>query len=218
MNVNRMCSRVFYTACTALLAGAMASAQSPQSNPGSPSSQSPSTSPSSPGMGTSATPGMTTDPGNGMMDKAFVKKAMQGGMAEVDLGKLAAEKGSSEDVKQFGQQMVDDHSKLNEQMKPVAAQLGVSAPKEPSKKDQELKTKLQALSGQQFDEAYIKAMLKDHKKDHDEFSNEAQNAQDPNVKQVAQQGDQLIQQHLQHIEQIAQAHNIPASGKSKGGA
>jgi len=153
-----------------------------------------------------------------MMDKAFVKKAMQGGMAEVDLGKLAAEKGSSEDVKQFGQQMVDDHSKLNEQMKPVAAQLGVSAPKEPSKKDQELKTKLQALSGQQFDEAYIKAMLKDHKKDHDEFSNEAQNAQDPNVKQVAQQGDQLIQQHLQHIEQIAQAHNIPASGKSKGGA
>lgn len=169
-------------------------------------------------MGTSATPGMTTDPGNGMMDKAFVKKAMQGGMAEVDLGKLAAEKGSSEDVKQFGQQMVDDHSKLNEQMKPVAAQLGVSEPKEPSKKDQELKTKLQALSGQQFDEAYIKAMLKDHKKDHDEFSNEAQNAQDPNVKQVAQQGDQLIQQHLQHIEQIAQAHNIPASGKSKGGA
>ena len=70
-----------------------------------------------------------------MQDKEFVHSALQGGMAEVQLGQLAAEKGSTDDVKQFGQKMVADHTKLGDQMKLVAAQLGVKAPDGPSKKD-----------------------------------------------------------------------------------
>jgi putative membrane protein len=143
-----------------------------------------------------------------MQDKEFVRKALEGGMAEVQLGQLASEKASSDDVKQFGQKMVTDHTKLGDQMKLVAAQLGVKAPDGPSKKDKELYTKLQGLSGKQFDDAYIVAMVKDHKKDSEEFKTEAQQSQNPAVQQAAQQGGQVIDQHLQMIDQIAESHNL----------
>ena len=153
-----------------------------------------------------------------MQDQAFVRNAMEGGMAEVELGQLASEKGSSDDVKQFGQKMVDDHTKLNDQMKPVAQQLGVLAPTKLSKKDEETKTKLQSLSGAQFDDAYIRTMLKDHKKDASDFKEEAQRTQNPALQHAAQQGSQVIDQHLQMIEQIAQSHNITGGkGKSSSG-
>jgi putative membrane protein len=58
-------------------------------------------------------------------------------------------------------------------------------------------------------------MVKDHKEDLKDFKSEAEMAQDPNVKQIATQGTNIIQQHLQLIEQIAQAHNVPLEGKSK---
>jgi putative membrane protein len=75
--------------------------------------------------------------------------------------------------------------------------------------------KLEGLSGPQFDEAYIQAMVKDHKEDLKEFKDEAQAAQNQNVKQAAQQGAGVISQHLQLIQQIAQSHNVATEGKSK---
>jgi len=77
-------------------------------------------------------------------------------------------------------------------MKPIAKQLGVKEPKEPSKKDKQLIAKLEGLSGPQFDEEYIKAMVKDHQQDLREFKDAAKMAQDPNVKQAAQQGAGMI--------------------------
>jgi len=143
-----------------------------------------------------------------MQDKAFVHDALQGGMAEVQLGQLAVEKGSSEDVKQFGQKMVADHTRLGDQMKQVAQQMDVKLPNGPSKKDKELYSKLQGLSGQQFDNAYITAMVKDHKKDAETFKAKAQQSQNPALQQAAQQGAQVIDQHLQMIDQIAASHNL----------
>ena len=67
------------------------------------------------------------------MDKAFVKKALEGSMAEVEMGKLALQKSSDDQVKQFAQRMVDDHSKMVDQLKPVAEQMGVKVPDGPSK-------------------------------------------------------------------------------------
>jgi len=148
-----------------------------------------------------------------MADQSFVKKALEGGAAEVQLGQLAQQKSQSDDVKQFGQKMVQDHTQLGDQMKPIAQQLGVKEPKGPSKKDKELYAKLEALSGPQFDEAYIQAMVKDHKQDLKEFKDAAQTAQNPNVKQAAQQGAGVISQHLQMIQQIAQTHNVATDGK-----
>jgi putative membrane protein len=143
-----------------------------------------------------------------MQDRAFVHSALEGGMAEVQLGQLAAQKGTSPEVKQFGQKMVDDHTKLGDQMQKVAQQIGVREPKGLSKKDKELVAKLNTLSGPQFDDAYIKAMVKDHKKDLSDFQSEASNTQNAALKQVAQQGAQVIDGHLQTIEQIAKSHDV----------
>jgi putative membrane protein len=144
-------------------------------------------------------------------DQDFLRKALQGGDAEVQLGQLAQQKSQSDDVKQFAQKMVQDHTALgNKVMKPVAQQLGVKEPKEISKKDKELVATLSQLSAAQFDQEYIKAMVKDHKQDLKDFKSEAEMSQNSNVKRVAEIGEKLISQHLQLIEQIAQKHNVEA--------
>jgi len=152
-----------------------------------------------------------------MEDKAFVKDALQGGMTEVQLGQLAQQKGSSDDVKQYGAMMVADHTKLGDEMKPIAQQLGVKPPDGPSKKDKQLMDKLQGMSGTDFDNAYIAAMVKDHKKDSNDFKSELQQTQNPQLKQLANQGSQVIDQHLAKIEQIAQSHNLNGDGKPASG-
>lgn len=151
-----------------------------------------------------------------MQDKAFVRKAEEGSMAEVQLGKLAQEKSNSEDVKQFGAKMVEDHTQLSNQIKPIAQQMGVSSPTELSKKDQKTVSKLENLSGAEFDNAYIKDMMKDHKKDLSDFRDAAQRTRNTQLKDAARQGAQVIDQHLQMIEQIAKNHNMKAGHMTQG--
>lgn len=212
------CQRIARQLCSVsmILAGAaflsIPSAKAQMSPSGTPSQTSPSqTSPASQRGMSPMNQAMNNQGQSGskaQMDKAFVKKAMQGGMAEVQLGQLAADKGSSDDVKQFGQKMVDDHSKLNDQMKQVAEQMNVTPPTSLSAKDKATMTKLQALNGDAFDKAYIKDMIKDHKKDESEFKHEAQSASNPALKEAATQGAQVIGEHLQMIQQIAQKNNV----------
>jgi putative membrane protein len=203
---------VWLCSAPVLLSAAMLAQTSPSGGqqPNMPSQQQqPNPSAAYPG----ANPG-TSETGQNYGDQAFVTKALQGGEAEVELGKLAQEKSQSEDVKQFAQKMVSEHSQMGDKwFKPVARQIGVSEPKGPSKKDKKLIEKLQGLSGSQFDTEYIQAMVKDHREDLKDFHDEAQIAQDPNVKQIAEQGQKIISQHLQLIEQIAQAHNVLIEGK-----
>jgi putative membrane protein len=204
--------RISSTLCcwpaAALLAAATALAQSPGGAPQPPSQ------PNNPAM---SSPGMAPTPANNaesFADQSFVAKAMAGGDAEVQLGQLAQQKSQSDDVKQFAQKMVSDHTQMSEKwFKPAAKQLGVSDPKGPDKKDKKLIARLQTLSGQEFDNEYIQAMVKDHRQDLKDFKGETQAAQDPNVKQIAQQGVTVISQHLQMIEQIAKNHNIDVQGK-----
>lgn len=201
-----LCSPVLLLS-TAMLAQAPPSGGGQQ--PNMPSQQQP----NAPGAYPGASPA-TAPTEQDFGEKAFVSKALQGGETEVELGKLAQEKSQSADVKQFAQKMVSDHSQMGEKwFKPVAQQMGVSEPKGPSKKDKKLIEKLQGLSGPQFDTEYIQAMLKDHKEDLKDFQNQAQSAQNPVVKQIAEQGQKIISMHLQLIEQIAQAHNVPIEGK-----
>ena len=141
-------------------------------------------------------------------DMAFVKKALQGSMAEVQVAQVALQKSSNEQVKQFAQRMVDDHTKMIEDMKPVAQQLGVKIPDGPDKKQKAMMAKLQALSGDEFDKAYVQAMVKDHKEDDAEFKTEISSGQSQVVKDAATKGDPLIESHLQVIEGIAKGKNL----------
>lgn len=136
-------------------------------------------------------------------DKKFVHDAAQGGMAEVELGQLATEKASSEDVKKFGQRMVDDHSKANDKLKQVASSEGIQIPDKLNAKDQMTKDRLSKLSGDQFDKAYMKDMVKDHTQDVADFKRESTSGMDPAVKDFASNTLPTLKEHLQLAKQIA---------------
>jgi len=130
-------------------------------------------------------------------DRKFLKDATIGSMMEVELGKLATEKASSDAVRQFGQKMVDDHTAGTEQLKKLAAQKQVSVPDELDSKHKSRADKLAKLSGPEFDRAYMKDQLKDHEKDVRDFQEEAQYGTDPNVKMAAAKMLPALQQHLE---------------------
>jgi putative membrane protein len=133
-------------------------------------------------------------------------------MMEVQLGQLAAQKGTSPDVKNFGQKMVADHTALNNAMKPIADKLGVKVPDHLSKKNQAMYDKMNALSGADFDNAYIEDMVKDQHKDLRDFTMEAQMASDPDLKNIAQRGGAMIKEHSDLINAIAKNNNVAAKG------
>jgi putative membrane protein len=117
-------------------------------------------------------------------DKTFMRKAAKGGMMEVAMGKLAEEKGQSEDVKSFGKRMVTDHGKANDELKKIAAQKNVTLP-----------AKERSVSWSS-DKAYIDMMVKDHEKDLAEFKEEANSGSDPDVKKFAEDTAKVVQEHL----------------------
>lgn len=135
-------------------------------------------------------------------DHTFMVKAAQGGLAEVQLGQLAQQNGQSQQVKDFGKRMVDDHTKANDQLKQVAQQQGVTLPDSPSAQDKAEYDRLSKLKGDSFDKAYAKMMVSDHKKDIAEFQKEANSGSNPQVKNFASQTLPTLQDHLQMAQQM----------------
>jgi putative membrane protein len=133
-------------------------------------------------------------------DQAFVTKAAQGGMAEVELGKLAQQKASSPEVKNFAQRMVDDHSKANDELKSIAEKKNITIPTAIDSKDKAEYNRLSKLSGTAFDRAYMDAMLKDHRTDVSEFQYEARAGQDADVRGFASKTLPTLQEHLKQAE------------------
>jgi len=149
-------------------------------------------------------------------DQNFVKKAAEGGMAEVELGNLAKEKASSPEVKQFGERMVTDHTKANEQLKTLASEKGVTLPTSLDAKDEATKDRLSKLSGERFDRAYMNDMVKDHTKDVSEFKKESAAAKDPDIKSFASQTLPTLEDHLKEARQIAPKERKEAASAKKG--
>lgn len=144
-------------------------------------------------------------------DENFAKKAAEGGMAEMKFGQLAQEKGSHPAVKDFGRRMVRDHSKANEELKSAASTQSIALPNEPDKQDQATYDRLSKLSGEAFDRAYARDMVKDHSKDVSEFQKEAKNGQDQAIKNFAAQTLPTLQSHLDQARQMEQAVNQSSS-------
>jgi putative membrane protein len=142
-------------------------------------------------------------------DRDFVMDAAMGGLMEVELGQLAAQKGMSDAVKQFGQRMVDDHGKANTELMTLATSKGITLPTAIDDKHRQDVTKLSAMSGADFDRAYSKMMLKDHEKDVSEFEKQSMKGTDPDVKAFASKTLPTLQEHL------TMARALP--GNEKGG-
>jgi putative membrane protein len=136
-------------------------------------------------------------------DKEFVTKAAQGGMAEVALGQLAAAKATSNDVKEFGNRMVTDHGKANEELKQLATNKGITMPAEPGADEKKTKDALSKKSGKAFDKAYMTDMVKDHEKVVAEFQKESKDAQDPDLKAWVTRTLPTLQDHLKMAKQVA---------------
>ncbi len=133
---------------------------------------------------------------SGSADIEFVLAASQGGMAEVEIGRLAAERARSEEVKRFAQRMVDDHSKGGDQLKSIAQRKSIALPSALTPKDQALRDRLARLNGDAFDRAYMRAMLSDHQKDVSEFRHESRDGRDPDVKAWATGILPTLEDHL----------------------
>lgn len=135
-------------------------------------------------------------------DKAFAMKAAAGGMAEVQLGQLAQQKGTTPEVKQFGQRMVTDHGQANQELQDIAQEAELQLPTEPDKQSMATIQRLRGTSGSAFDEAYVKNMLQDHQHDVADFRKEAQGGSDPALKAFAQKYLPVLQQHLQMVQTL----------------
>lgn len=144
-------------------------------------------------------------------DKKFVDKAAEGGLAEVELGRLAEKKATNADVKSFAQRMVHDHTQANEKLNQIATQDGISVPQRLSAKEVMEKARLEKMHGAAFDKAYMENQLQDHKKDIAEFEHESQDGQNRSVKHFAAQTLPTLQSHLRDAEQVAPKVNASTS-------
>ncbi|MEG4625911.1 DUF4142 domain-containing protein [Microcoleus sp. w1-18aA5] len=168
----------------------------PGRSPNSPINNTPSRSPNTP------TGGETSPNSLSSQDRNFVMQAGQLGMLEVELGRLAVQRGSSAGVKQYGQEMVEEHTQANQELMQVATQKGVKLPTEISSQNTALMDRLSGLSGTSFDTAYKQAMIDSHTQAIALFQAQSQQGQDPDLKAWATQKLPNLQAHLQMVNQM----------------
>jgi putative membrane protein len=134
----------------------------------------------------------------------FVQKVATSDMYEVQAGKIAAEKSQSDAVKQFGQQMVDAHTKTTEELTGIvkAKNLKVDLPSNLDAKHQKLIDDLNSVSAQEFDKTYAKQQVDAHKKATNLFKKYASQGDDADVKQFAQKTLPTIEHHLEEAKKL----------------
>jgi putative membrane protein len=130
----------------------------------------------------------------------FVVNAADAGMREVQLGQLAVANASSPEVKQFGQTMVDDHSKVNDELKAAATTKNITVPAAISEKSQKIYNDLAEKTGVDFDKEYIDQMVKDHKDAIDLFKKQADDGKDAELAGWAREKLPALEHHLQMAE------------------
>jgi putative membrane protein len=141
-------------------------------------------------------------------DRNFIMAAARGGMAEVKLSQLAADRATNDAVKQFAQRIVQDHGKANDELAQLAQQKGLTMPKDMDATHQKVMTQLSQLSGAAFDRAYMQNMVKDHEKVVAAFEREASRGADPDVRAWATKTLPTLREHLQ----MARGIQVPAQG------
>lgn len=147
-------------------------------------------------------------------DEKILKDMAMADMAEVEGGKLAQSKSQNADVKAFAQQMIDDHSANLKDVQTLAQARGVTLPTEPDAKHKAMAAKLEKMSGDAFDKAYMKqAGVQDHKAVHAKLMADAKKAKDADVKALVEKTEPVVAQHLKSAEQMPKAKAGTKAGK-----
>jgi putative membrane protein len=170
--------------------------------------------PVAPGAGPAARPPGAQAKGP-VNDRLFVAAAAAGGQAEVAAGRMAVERAGSPEVKQFAQQVVDDHNRANQELTALASAKQIPLPAALDVKDQAAADRLGGLSGPDFDRDYIRQQVAAHMDAVAEFEAEAERGQDPDLKAFAGKTLRTMRRHLQMARQMMRAES-PQDGQPAG--
>lgn len=201
------------TALAALLAGSagLALAQPASSPSAMPGMSGMSGMPGTPGMSrtpaaSAAMPATRTASGTAATatanDRRFVHEAGAGGAAEIALGKMAAEKATRPEVKQFGQQMVDEHTQVGEELNRLATPMGMTPPGAPKPAQQRTAERLGRLTGDAFDRAYLNQMVLDHRATIALFQGESRSGRNPELMAFATKTLPALRGHLTMVREL----------------
>lgn len=148
-------------------------------------------------------------------DAMFMRHAAADSLAEIQMGRIALDKSSSAQVKELAQRIIDDHTKANDQLMSIAERQQVTLPTEPMPTQKQEADKLKAMSGASFDQAYARAMVKDHRKAIKMFGMESQKAGDNDVKQFASTTLPVLKTHMEMAEKLAGSEGMHGGTHSK---
>jgi len=135
-------------------------------------------------------------------DREFVNKAATGNLAEVELGRVAAQRAARPSVRSFGERMVTDHGRSSEQLASLARSKGIEVPTALEPSQQAVRDRLSSLSGNDFDRDYMSEMVRDHTEDIALFERAAQSSTDPDLKAWAAQSLPMLREHLALARQV----------------
>ena len=156
----------------------------------------------------------TTTAAKATGDQHFVTDVAHDGMAEVELGKMAAEKASNDQVKKFGQRMADDHAKAGDELKAIAQKNNLTWPTEIDAKHKATHDRLMKLSGEAFDRAYMQDMVAGHRAAVNAFKMESKSGKNAEVQAWATKTLPTIEDHLKQAQDIARGV-VGTSGTKK---
>ena len=134
-------------------------------------------------------------------DREFLTKAAQGSLAEIQMGKLAQEQGSSDEVQDIGETLVEDHSDAHEDVQKLASDKQIVLPSEPSEEQQAAVARMAKLTGQEFDREFLREQAKDHEKDIAAFERAQRQSEDSDVQQFASDTLPVLREHLELIQE-----------------
>jgi putative membrane protein len=167
-----------------------------------PTGTTPGQTPTTPGQTPTTPTPTTTTQGDIRADAAFIREAASANLMEVQLGQTAQARAMNTAVKQFGQRMVNDHTNLENQLASMVAGSGLELKQSLSSKHQDEVNRLNRLSGQSFDTAYMKLMVQAHQQDIGKFQSQAQSAKSIQVRTFATNTLPVLQQHLSLATQV----------------
>lgn len=135
-------------------------------------------------------------------DADFAVKAADGGMTEVAYAKVALQKATNPQVKEFAQMMITDHTKANMELMALAKTKNITLPSAPSKDHQKVIDDASKKSGADFDKTYVNDMVSDHKEDVSLFQKASKDCKDADLKAFATKTLPVLQSHMDHINKI----------------
>jgi putative membrane protein len=135
-------------------------------------------------------------------DRTFISQAAYGSFGEIALGEVATERASSPAVREFGQMMVQEHTRMNEELAAIASEKGVTPPTAPDPGRQAVGAQLGELQGAAFDRQYIQQQLADHETTLTLFQGEIESGQDPQLRAFAQKYAPVVQEHVAMLRRL----------------